>query len=76
MLRLEVFLSGHALRTFAGYFPTIMAMLPVKTQEFGLKKGTGLRKGAVEGVVVVSDGLDSLRVSNCEVSRRLWLPLW
>ena len=38
-----------------------MAMLPVKIQEFGLNKATGLRKGAVEGVVLVSD---SPRVSN------------
>ena len=51
-----------------------MATLPVKTQEFGQKKATGHRKGAVEGVVVVSDGLDSPRVSNREVSV-LWLPL-
>ena len=45
-----------------------MVTQTVKTQEFGLKKATGLRKGAVEGVVLVSDGLDSPRVSNCEVS--------
>ena len=38
-----------------------MTTLPVKTQEFGLKKATGLRKGAVESVVLVSDELDSLR---------------
>ena len=42
------------------YYNT-MAMLPVKIQEFGLNKATGLRKGAVEGVVLVSD---SPRVSN------------
>ena len=52
----------------SNFFPTIMATLPVKTQEFGLKKASGLRKGAVEGVVLVPDGLDSPRVSNCEVS--------
>ena len=46
-----------------------MATLPVKTQELGLKKATVLRKGAVEGVVLVGDGLDSPRLSNCEVSR-------
>ena len=64
------------LQTFAGCFSSIaMVALPVKTQEFGLKKATGLQKGAVDSVVLVSDGLDSLRVSNCEVSR-LWLPLW
>ena len=40
----------------------------VKIQEFGLKKTIRLRKGAVEGVVLVSDVLDSPRVSNCEVS--------
>ena len=38
-----------------------MTTLPVKTQEFGLKKATGLRKGAVESVVLVSDELDSPR---------------
>ena len=38
-----------------------MTTLPVKTQEFGRKETTGLRKGAVEGVVLVSDGLDSPR---------------
>ena len=32
-----------------------METLPVKTQEFGLKKAAGLRKVAVEGVVLVSD---------------------
>ena len=52
----------------SNFFPTAMATLPVKTQGFGLKKTTGLRKGTVEGVVLVSDGLDSLRVSNCQVS--------
>ena len=52
----------------SNFFPTTMATLPVKTQEFGLKKATGLRKGAVEGVVLVSDGLDTPRVSNCYVS--------
>ena len=36
--------------------------------EFGLKKATGICKGAVESEVLVSDGLDSPRVSNCEVS--------
>ena len=46
-------------------FPTTMVTLPVKTQEFVLEKATGLRKGAVEGgVVLVSDGLDSPRVCN------------
>ena len=40
----------------------------MKIQEFGMKKATRLQKGAVEGVVLVSDGLDSLRVSNNEVS--------
>ena len=65
MLRLEVFLSGHALQTFAGCLSTTIEMLPVKTREFGLKKATGLKKGDIEGVVLVSDGLDSLRVSNC-----------
>ena len=46
-----------------------MATLPMKTQEFELKKATGLRKGVEEGVVLVSDGLDSPRTSNCcEVS--------
>ena len=39
-----------------------------EAQDFGQKKAIGLRKGAVEGVVLVSDGLDSPRVSNCEVS--------
>ena len=38
-----------------------MTTLPVKTQEFELKKATGLRKGAVESVVLVSDELDSPR---------------
>ena len=47
----------------SNFFPTTMATLPVKTQKFGLKKATGLRKGAVEGVVLVSDGLDSPRVA-------------
>ena len=47
---------------------TTMETLPVKTQEFGLKKATGFRKGAVEGVVLVSDGLDRPRASNREVS--------
>ena len=55
MLHSEVFISGRALRTFAGCLSTTMATLPVKTQEFGLKKATGLRKGAVESVVLVSD---------------------
>ena len=64
MLRSEVFLSGRALRTFAGCFSTSMATLSVKTREFELKKATGLQKEAVEGVVLVSDGLDSPRVSN------------
>ena len=42
-----------------------MVTLPVKTREFVLKKATGLRKGAVEGgVVLVSDELDSPRVCN------------
>ena len=42
-----------------------MVMLPVKTQEFVLKKATEFRKGAVEGgLVLVSDGLDSPRVCN------------
>ena len=43
-------------------------MLPLKTHDFGLKKATGLGKGAVEGVVLVSDGLDSPTASHCEVS--------
>ena len=47
----------------------------MKTQEFGMRKATGLQKGAVEGVVLVSGGLDSPRVSNSEVLCRLWLPL-
>ena len=68
MLRSEVFLSSRALQTFAWMNSTTMAMLPVKTQEFVLKKATGLQKGTVEGVVLISDKLDSLRVSNCEVS--------
>ena len=66
MICSTVFFSGSVLQTFAACFSTTMAMLPVKTQEFGLKNATGLRKGAVEGVVLVSDGLDSSRVSNCE----------
>ena len=66
MLSSEVVLSSRALRQFAGCFSTTMEVLPVKTQA-GLKKATGLREGAVEGVVLVSDGLDSLRVSNGEV---------
>ena len=46
-------------------FPTTMVTLPVKTQEFELKKATGLQKGAVEGgVVLVSDGLDCPRECN------------
>ena len=49
-------------------FPTTMETLPVKTQEFGRKKSTGLQKGAVEGVPLVPDGLDGPSVSNCEVS--------
>ena len=61
MLRSEVFLSGRTLKTFAGYSTITMATLSVKTQEFGLKKATGLRKGGVEDVVLVSDGLDSLK---------------
>ena len=68
MLPSKVFLSGRALRTFVESFSTTMETLPVKTQAFGLKKATGLRYGAVEGVVLVSDGLDSPRLSNCEVS--------
>ena len=40
MLPSQVFLTGRALRTFAGCFSTTMATLPVKTQEFGLKKAT------------------------------------
>ena len=41
--------------------------VPLKTQEF-LNKATGFQKGAVESVVIISDGLDNLRVSICEVS--------
>ena len=51
----------------SNFFPATMATLPVNSQKFGLKKATGLRKRAVEGAVPVSDGLDSPRVSNCEV---------
>ena len=67
MLRLKVFLSGRVLQTFAECFSTTMTTLPAKTQKFGLKKATGLKKGTEEGVVVL-DGLDSPRVSNREVS--------
>ena len=56
------------LQTLTGCFSTTRVTLPVKTQEYGVRKATGLRKGAVEGVVVVSDGLDSPRGSNSEVS--------
>ena len=52
----------------SNFFPYTMATLPVKAQELGLKKAAELRKGAVEGVVLVGDGLDSPRLSNCEVS--------
>ena len=47
---------------------TTMATLTVKTQEFGLKEATGLREGAAEDVVLVSDRLDCPRVSYCEIS--------
>ena len=54
MLCLEGFLSGCALRTFSYYNYNGDA-----TSELGLKKAAGLQKGDVEGVVLVSDGLDS-----------------
>ena len=54
------------LGTSAGRFSTAMKMLPGKTQEFGQKKGTGLRNGVVEGQVLVSDGLDNLKVNKWE----------
>ena len=50
----EVFFLPFAWN-FAGCFSTTMATLPPKTQDFGLNKATGLRKGVVEveGVVLV-----------------------
>ena len=48
-----MFLPSHSLGTFAGIFSTTMKMLLVKTQKFG--HATGLRKGAVKGVVLVWD---------------------
>ena len=53
MLRLEVFFSCRALRTFAGCFSSAMETLPVKIQEFELKKATRLQKGTVECVVLM-----------------------
>ena len=46
----------------------------MKTQEFGLKKATGLLKGAVEGVVLVSNGLNS--PASVKFLSRLRVPLW
>ena len=68
MLHSKVFLPGRALQTSAGRLSTTIKMLPVKTQEFGLNKATGLKKEAVECVVLVSDRFNSLRVSRLEVS--------
>ena len=59
------------LGTSAGRFSTTMKILPVKTQAenyYKQKNTTRLRNGAVEGLVLDSDGLDNLRVSKWEVS--------
>ena len=64
MLAWKFFSGRPCTSNFAGCFSATMEMLPAKTQEFGLKKATGLRKGAAEGVFLFSDGLDSPRVSN------------
>ena len=41
-----------ALQTFAGCLSTKMETQPVKTQELGLMKATGLGNGGVEGVYI------------------------
>ena len=51
-----------ALGTLTGRISISMATLPVKRIE---KKGTGLCKGTVESVVLISDELNSLRLSRC-----------
>ena len=62
---LEVFLPGCALETLPGRYLCYNGDATSDTQEFRPK---GFQKGAVEGVVLVSDGFDSPRVSKCEVS--------
>ena len=52
---------------FLALFRTL-ATTTATPQELGLKRATGHRKGEVEGIVLVSDGLDSPSVSNWEVS--------
>ena len=68
MLCLKVFLPGRVLETYAERFSTIMRMLPVKTQVFGLNNVTGHRNGAAECQVLFSGGLDNLRVSKWEIT--------
>ena len=53
---------------FAARFSTTIETLIVKTQEFGLKNPTGLRKGAVESEVLVSNVSDGLRLCKRDVS--------
>ena len=64
---LRRFVSGHTILLLLDAFLTTIGTLLVKTEEFGLNKATGLGKRAPEFIVLVSDGLDRLRVSNCEV---------
>ena len=65
---LQSFSSQQCTWNSAERFSTIMRMLPVKTQVFGLKNVTGHRNGAAECLVLVSGGLDNLRESKWKVT--------
>ena len=58
MFRSEVFLSCRAIRILLDVV-LLSGDTNSQDKEFGLKKATELREGAVEGVVLVSDGLDN-----------------
>ena len=55
MLHSKVFLPGCSLQTSSGRFSTTIKILLVKIQVFGQKNATGLRRGGVQVVVLVSD---------------------
>ena len=67
MLRFKVFLSGRVLGTSAGRFSTGNEDTTGENRRIWTNS-TGLRNKAVEGLFLVSDGLDNLRVSRWEVS--------
>ena len=63
----DLFILGRGLRKFLAVASTTMELLQLKELDFGLLKPTGPSSGVVASILVVSPGLDCLRVSLAEV---------